>query len=150
MKKTEASVAKNGSAGDATDWNNHFTANWSAMMERSGQAYTKIFTAWRDEMMGFTEKRLQADLDLMRDVYGCSNWTEMLELQQGWLKNTIEHYVDENSRLMDLCREAAEAEAAKIAPELKVATKSEAKAEPKAEFRTESRAETKHEIRHAA
>ena len=146
MKKTEASVAKNGSAGDATDWNNHFTAHWSSMMERSGQTYTKIFAAWRDEMMGFTEKRLQADLDLMRDIYGCSNWSEMLELQQSWLKNTIENYVDGNSRLMELCREAAETEAAKPAPELKVAGKSEAKAEPKAETRVDA----KHEIRHAA
>jgi hypothetical protein len=152
MKKTEASVAKNGSAGDATDWNNHFTAQWSEMLERSGQAYAKILTAWRDEMVGFTEKRLQADLELMRDIHGCQNWTEMMDLQQGWVKNTIEHYVDENSRLMDLCREAAEVEIVKVTPEPKVVAKSESKTEsrPETKHADIKQAETKHEIRRAA
>ena len=142
MKKTEASVAKNGSAGDATDWNNHFTAQWSEMLERSGQAYAKIFTAWRDEMVGFTEKRLQADLDTARAFYGCQSWAEMLELQQGWLKQAVENYAEENNRLLEICQEAAEAEGLKATAALKPDVKPEA--------RTETRQEAKHDIRRAA
>lgn len=150
MKKTETGTAKvgmpAGMPNGATEWNTQLTAQWSEMLERSGQACSKILTAWRDEMVGFTEKRLQADLELMRDIHGCRNWTDMLDLQQGWLKSTIEHYVDENTRLMDLCREAAEVEVVKAAAEPKVVTKTEAKAETKAETRPDA----KHEIRHAA
>lgn len=144
MKKTETSTAKTGMPNGATEWNTQLTANWSDMLERTGQAYAKILTAWRDEMVGFTEKRLQADLDLMRDVSGCRSWAEMVELQQNWLKQTVDHYVDENSRVMDICREAAEeAEAVKTAV-------TEPKVEAKPEAKPEARQEAKHEIRHAA
>lgn len=142
MKKTESSAAKTASADSAGDLNTQLTANWSEMMERSSQACAKIFGAVHEEMVGFTGKRLQADLDLMRDFYRCRNWTEMLELQQNWLKRTMESYADENTRLMDLCREAAEAEVASGAPEAKAEVKSEARAEP--------RQEARHDIRRAA
>ena len=142
MKKTEAGVAKTESSDGNTDWNIHFSEHWSEMMERSGQAYSKIFTAWRDEMIGFTEKRLQADLDTGRAFYGCRSWAEMVELQQDWLKQAIENYADENSRLMEICREAAETEGLKATSALKPDAKPEAK--------TETRQEAKHDIRHAA
>jgi hypothetical protein len=143
MKKTEAGTTKAESVSGATDWSAQFATNWSEMLERSGQAYAKILTTWRDEMVGFTEKRVQADLDLMRDISGCRSWAEMVELQQSWLKQTVDHYVDENSRMMDLCREAAE-EAETIKSVV------ESKQEAKPETRPETRQDAKHEMRRAA
>lgn len=140
MKKNGIGNGKSESPDAAADWNGQIAAQWSEMLDRSGQTYAKLLTAWRDEMVGFAEKRLQADLDAMRELAACRSWGEMVELQQSWLTRTVDHYVEQNGRLMERCRELADPETP--APE--------AKAEPRVAARPEARPEHRSEVRRAA
>ncbi len=150
MKKSEIGNGKTETTDATADWNNLIAAQWSDMLDRSGQTCAKLMTAWRDEMVGFAEKRLQADLDTMRDLAACRSWSEMMELQQSWLTRTVDHYVEQNGRLMERCRELAESEAAVPATEAKVESRAAAKPEARPEHRPEHRSEHRSEVRRAA
>jgi len=88
---------------------------WSQQLSRSGEIYGRLFAGMHDEVAGFLQKRLDANMETVRAWSACRGVNEALDLQQSWLRSAIEHYSDQGVRMSELCRGAlfpAEPEAA--------------------------------------
>ncbi len=93
---------------------------WSQQLNRSGEIYGRLFAGMRDEFAGFVQKRLDANMETARAWSACRSVGEALELQQSWLRATIEHYSNQGTRISELCRGAlfhAEPETVQHPPE---------------------------------
>jgi len=139
MRKSE----KAGTRG-AADLQAQLTEAWSQQFGRSGETYGRLFAAMREEFTGFVQRRLDANMAIMRAWSECRSFNDALALQQSWAQCAVEHYVDQGNRVIETCRLAATdiAEAAQPAAE---AVKPAAESKPAA-----TRQPAEPDIKHAA
>ena len=138
MRKSEKAAAH-----DAAGLQAQLTEAWSQQASRSGETYGRLFATMREEVTGFVQRRLDANLATMRAWSECRSLNDALALQQSWVQCAVEQYVDEGNRVLETCRLAATdiAEAAQPASEAeKLATDRKAAAQR----------HTEHDMRHAA
>ncbi len=105
---------------------------WSQQMNHTAEMYGKLFAAMRDEVAGFVQRRLEADMAVARDWSACRSMTDVLDLQQKWLRGALDHYTKQGMKMAEICQRAvsepartageAEAEATKPAVERKAGT----------------------------
>jgi len=136
MRKSEKAAAR-----DAAGLQAQLTEAWSQQASRSGETYGRLFATMREEVTGFVQRRLDANLATMRAWSECRSLNDALALQQSWVQCAVEQYVDEGNRVLETCRlaatdiaEAAQPEAEKLATERKAA----------------AQRHTEHDMRHAA
>ncbi len=79
---------------------------WTQQLGRTAEIYGKLFAAMRDETAGFVQKRLEADMDIARCWGACRSMTDVLDLQQKWLRDAIEQYTQQGLKLTELCQKA--------------------------------------------
>jgi hypothetical protein len=124
MRKSEKATAR-----DAAGLQAQLTEAWSQQAGRSGETYGRLFAAMRDELTGFVQRRVDANMNTMREWSECRSLNDVFALQQRWVQSAVEQYVDQGNRIMETCRlaatdltEAAQADAEKPATERKPAT----------------------------
>ncbi len=108
----EATLA--GAASQAA-WNDA----WSQQMSHTAEMYGKLFAAMRDEVAGFVQKRLEADMAVARDWSTCRSMTDVLDLQQKWLRSALDHYTEQGMKMAEICQRAV-SEPARMAGETEV------------------------------
>lgn len=89
---------------------------WNQQLGRTAEMYGKLFAAMRDETAGFVQRRLEADMDIARCWSTCRSMTDVLDLQQKWLRDAIEQYTQQGLKMAELCQKAV-AEPAQAAAE---------------------------------
>jgi hypothetical protein len=114
MRKSEKATAR-----DAAGLQAQLTEAWSQQASRSGETYGRLLAAMRDELTGFVQRRVDANMTAMREWSECRSFNDALGLQQRWVQCAVEQYVDQGTRIMETCRLAASdlAEAAQSAAE---------------------------------
>jgi|SRR5262245_6491270 len=102
MRKSDKTATR-----DAADLQAHLSEAWSQQFGRSGETYGRLFAAMRDELTGFVQRRLDANLAAVHDWWECRNFNDAMAVQQRWLQSTVEQYVDQSNRIIETCRLAA-------------------------------------------
>src|ERR1041385_822731 len=99
MRKSEKAATR-----DAHDLQTQLSEAWSQQFGRSGETYGRLFAAMRDEFTGFVQRRLDANMATMHAWSECRSVNDALALQQSWLQQAVEHYVDQGNRMIETCR----------------------------------------------
>src|SRR4030095_11525643 len=102
MRKSEKATAS-----DAAGLQEQLTEAWSQQASRSGETYGRFFAAVRDEMTGFVQRRVDANMATVREWSECHSLNDVLALQQRWVQAAVEQYVDQGNRILETCRLAA-------------------------------------------
>jgi hypothetical protein len=102
MRKSDKVAAR-----DAAELQAHLNDAWGQQFSRSGETYGRLFATVRDELTGFVQRRLDANMVTMREWSECRSFNDVLALQQRWMQAAVEQYVDEGSRIFETCRLAA-------------------------------------------
>jgi hypothetical protein len=71
-------------------------------LTRGGEVYGRNLLRWQNELLRFASERLRNDTEFGRSLIGCRDWTDASRLQQAWLSNTLQDYVEETGRLFRL------------------------------------------------
>jgi hypothetical protein len=79
---------------------------WTAQFSHGAELYGRLFAGLRDETAGFVHKRIEADMEAARAWGTCRSMNEVLELQQKWLQDAVEHYSAQSLKMADLCQRA--------------------------------------------
>lgn len=79
---------------------------WNQQLGRTAEIYGRLFAAMRDDFASLVQRRIDADLETARCWGNCRNVTEVLDLQQKWLRGAIEHYTQHGQRVAELCQAA--------------------------------------------
>jgi len=114
MRKSEKAATR-----DAHDLQAQLSEAWSQQFGRSGETYGRLFAAMRDELTGFMQRRLDANFTAVHAWWECRSFNDALALQQRWMQDAVEQYVDQGNRIIETCRLAATdiAESAQTATE---------------------------------
>jgi Phasin protein len=102
MRKSDKATAH-----DAAGLQAQLSDAWSQQASRSGETYGRLFAAMRDEVTGFVQRRVDANMATVREWYECRSLNDVLALQQHWVQSAVEQYVDQGNRIMETCRLAA-------------------------------------------
>jgi hypothetical protein len=102
MRKTEKETTRG-----AADLQAQLSEAWSQQFGRSGETYGRLFAAMRDDLTGFMQRRLDANFAAVHDWWECRSFNDALAVQQRWLQEAVEHYVDQGNRIVETCRLAA-------------------------------------------
>lgn len=102
MRKAEKTTV-----GGAADLQAQLADSWNQQLGRSGETYGRLFAAMRDEVTGFVQRRVDANMATMREWSECRSFNELLALQQRWVQSAVEQYVDQGNRILETCRLAA-------------------------------------------
>jgi Phasin protein len=102
MRKSEATAARG-----AADLQAQLTEAWAEQFNRSGETYGRLFAAMRDELTGFMQRRLDANMATMQAWTECRTMNDAMALQQDWVKCAVEQYIEEGNRIIDTCRACA-------------------------------------------
>ena len=102
MRKSEKATAR-----DAAGLQAQLAEAWSQQASRSGETYGRLFAAMRDEYTGFVQRRVDANMTILRDWSECRSINDMFALQQRWVQSAVEQYVDQGNRVIETCRLAA-------------------------------------------
>lgn len=79
---------------------------WSQQLNRTAEIYGKLFATMREEVSGFVQKRIEADMEIARAWSTCQTMTDVLDLQQKWLQGAVEHYSEQSLKMAELCQKA--------------------------------------------
>ena len=114
MRKSDKVAARG-----AADLQAQLSEAWNQQFGRSGETYGRLFAAMRDEVTGFVQRRVDANMATMREWSECRSLNDVLALQQRWVQSAVEQYVDQGNRIFETCRLAATdiAESAQPKPE---------------------------------
>ncbi len=77
---------------------------WSQHLTHTAEMYGKLFAAMRDEAAGFVQKRLEADMEIARGWSNCRSVTDVLDLQQKWLRAAVDHYTEQGLKMAEICQ----------------------------------------------
>lgn len=69
---------------------------------RTGNAYSRAYLSWQSEILRFTSARLQRDAEFGSDLLKCDKWADAARVQQSWMKSTVEDYINEANKLLEL------------------------------------------------
>src|SRR6185503_6932612 len=102
MRKSEKTAVHG-----AADLQAQLSEAWNQQLGRSGETYGRFFAAVRDEMTGFVQRRVDANMATVREWSECHSLNDVLALQQRWVQAAVEQYVDQGNRILETCRLAA-------------------------------------------
>lgn len=102
MRKSEKAATR-----DAHDLQAQLSEAWSQQFGRSGETYGRFFAAMREEFTGFVQRRLDANAAAVHDWWECRSFNDALAIQQRWLQDAVDQYVDQGNRIIETCRLAA-------------------------------------------
>lgn len=71
-------------------------------MAECGQACSKGFAQWQDEVARFAQARLQRNSELAEAMARCRDVNDMVGLQQEWLKASGQDYLQQTARMMGI------------------------------------------------
>jgi len=71
-----------------------------------------VLQRWQEEISGFMTRRLETDQSTFQEMCECRDAQTLLTLQQKWLTQAGEAYLEESRRLAALALEAVEAASA--------------------------------------
>ena len=71
-------------------------------MAECGEACSKGFAQWQDEVARFTQARLQRNSELADAMAHCRDVNDMVGLQQEWLKAASQDYLQQTARMMGI------------------------------------------------
>jgi len=138
MRKSDKATAR-----DAAGLQAHLADAWSQQASRSGETYGRFFAAMRDEVTGFVQRRVDANMATVREWSECRSLNDVLALQQRWVQSAVEQYVDQGNRILETCRLAA--------ADLTEATQPAAEAEkPATERKSATHRQAEHHLKQAA
>lgn len=66
------------------------------------QAYAVGMATLNFEVMSFVNARVNQDVELGQALFRCGKWSDAMDLQQHWMSQATQQYLDEASRLIDL------------------------------------------------
>ena len=67
-----------------------------------GEACSKGFAQWQDEVARFAQGRLQRNSELAEAMARCRDLNDMVGLQQEWLKAASQDYMQQTARMMGI------------------------------------------------
>ena len=102
MRKSEKAATRG-----AADLQAQLSEAWNQQLGRSGETYGRLFAAMRDELTGFVQRRVDANMTAVREWSECRSLNDVLALQQRWVQAAVEQYVDQGNRILETCRLAA-------------------------------------------
>lgn len=102
MRKSDKAAARG-----AADLQAQLTEAWSRQFGHAGEAYGRLFAAMREELTGFMQRRLDANMAAMQAWTECRTVNDALALQQDWVKCAVEQYAEEGNRIIETCRACA-------------------------------------------
>jgi len=102
MRKSDKATAH-----DAAGLQAQLAETWSQQASRSGETYGRLFAAMREEITGFVQRRVDANMTAVREWSECRSFNDALAFQQRWVQCAVEQYVDQGTRIMETCRLAA-------------------------------------------
>lgn len=71
-------------------------------MAECGEACSKGFAQWQDEVARFAQSRLQRNSELAEAMTRCRDLNDMVGLQQEWLKASGQDYLQQTARMMGI------------------------------------------------
>jgi hypothetical protein len=74
---------------------------------QASQTYMSRFSQITEEIMGFATARLQKNSEIGESLMRCKDVTDALRIQQDWLRQTTEQYVQEAGKIFELTTKAA-------------------------------------------
>jgi hypothetical protein len=102
VKKSDKSTTR-----DAADLQAQLSEAFSQQFGRSGETYSRLFAAMREEITGFVQRRVDANMATFRAWGECRSLNDAFAVQQKWLQSAFEQYVDQSNRVIETCRQAA-------------------------------------------
>ncbi len=78
-------------------------------MTRYGETCAQGLAALQQEVAGFAETRIASNQALAQKMAQCREWTELVQLQQDWARETSAAYLAESSRMTSLFSELSRA-----------------------------------------
>ena len=111
MRKSEKATTRG-----AADLQAQLSEAWSQHAGRSGETFGRLFAAMRDELTGFVQRRLDANMTAVHEWSECRSLNDALAVQQRWLQCAVDHYVDHGNRMIETCRLAATDVAVAVQP----------------------------------
>jgi hypothetical protein len=102
VKKSDKSTTRG-----AADLQAQLSETFSQQFGRSGETYGRLFAAMREELTGFVQRRVDANMATMHAWSECRSLNDAFTVQQNWLQSAIEHYVDQGNRIFETYRQAA-------------------------------------------
>ena len=71
------------------------------------QAYAVGMATLNGEVTSFVNARVNQDVELGQALFRCGKWSDVMDLQQDWMRQATQDYLDEASRLIDLASQVA-------------------------------------------
>jgi hypothetical protein len=68
----------------------------------ASEAYLKAYAAWQKEMSRFIGARVDADVAARKSLAECNTLADAAKLQQDWAAATVNDYMNESGRLMEI------------------------------------------------
>lgn len=96
--QTNAAPAVHSPIPNFSNWATPMMSGWG----RAAEAYMAACQEWNQEVLGFLNRRFEADMSAQRAIASCPDLLERGKLQQDWAKNMAEAYSDEAKRLLDI------------------------------------------------
>jgi len=78
------------------------SSDFADAVARSSEAYRKACLAWQEEVVRFANDRLKQDSQLRQAMFESGNWADLVKAQQQWALTTVQDYLNESSRLMQM------------------------------------------------
>lgn len=114
MKKSHPKEGLTADRG-AVDQNNvnenveDFLSNWNRLLSdaasKSGDVCGRMFASWNKELSEFARRRFEHNTQTLQNLTECKSWTDVLRVQQNWLSEAAQSYLDESSRISELCHD---------------------------------------------
>lgn len=102
MKKQRVTTSTADDAPEAMEYRGFDAfANGMALMGVAASCLNSV-AAVNGELVGFVADRWRRDVDLGQSMACCENWNAAVALQQDWAKHTVQDYLAEASKLMQI------------------------------------------------
>jgi hypothetical protein len=66
------------------------------------EASSRSFLDWNAEVARFVNARMMRDAETVQAAMGCGNGLKLAEIQRAWMSQTVEDYLQETQRLMEM------------------------------------------------
>ncbi len=86
-------------SGSTTDMASALLTNFAVSSQR--------YMDWNAEVARFMTTRMTRDAETVQAAVGCGNGLKLAEIQQAWMSQTVEDYLQETQRLMQMSSDIA-------------------------------------------
>jgi len=78
------------------------TSDMATALLTNFEASSRRFLDWNAEVARFLNTRMTRDAETVQAAVGCGNGLKLAEIQQAWMSQTVEDYLQETQRLMQM------------------------------------------------